>query len=104
MPTDWPEARKRLEGWAASAPYGHEPWMRKHVADLRVLLSRADRIDALEAESARLRETLESAVSEIELAALSMPVGNKRRMEMQERNQTRRAALSPAPSAQEAKP
>lgn len=91
MPTDWPEARKRLEGWAASAPYGHEPWMRKHVADLRVLLSRADRIDALEAENARLREGLEDISNAHGIGPNWMQV-------------RARAALSPAPSAQEAKP
>lgn len=74
MQTDWPEARKRLEGaraladseawdaWIGAHPIWNETvpspkWvMAIHEAFLAGRLSRADRIDALEAENARLRE------------------------------------------------
>lgn len=58
-----------------------------------------DALAAVKRERCGFREALESAVSEIELIALSMPVGNKRRVEMQERNQERRRALQGAPDA-----
>ena len=70
-PSDWPEVRKRLEA-TASANEAQARSLRRqgypdtpdsgcaaHAADIRLALSRADRIDALEAENARLREALE---------------------------------------------
>lgn len=81
MPTDWPEARKRLETYALMielfgewnagstdrcARYqGCELW----ASDLSALLSRADRIDALEAEK---------VAANSELAEYAKTVGNLR--------------------------
>lgn len=124
MPTDWPEKRKRLEGWIGRYENGgcdsEDDW--NIAADMRAALSRADRIDALEAHVLALQDQalrqddelrakdrridaleaeLAQAITELEEAANI--IGRHRLVAslFVRAVETHRAVLSPAPSAQE---